>query len=342
MAEFQEIQLGNSDLVVSRFGFGTYHLLDAFDGDMASASRAIVEAWNAGIDLIDTSDNYPGSEEAIRQALQTGISREHATIATKTGLATSFSEHQQWESEGKNTDCSPERAKSQLRASLGRLGINEVDLYQYHRYDSRVPHAEAAGAMSDFIEAGLVRAWGVSNYSAEELAELLAVCDEEGLPRPVTSQPYLNFLAGNGKNARVAQEAGMTVLAYGPLMKGLLTDAGVEQASVLIERMAADKDEDLRMAAELLREPMKDMRLLQRRAGEMGVNLAQLALAIVADQPNTAVLTAARKPEYLQDVVRAEVVELDFDQELADVIARLQASPLAESGPNIMQFAKTV
>ena len=189
----QKNAIPKTELEVSPICLGTM----TFGTPVAPAEAIALTHWaiDHGINFIDTANSYEGyarvvgspggvAEEILGQALQGR--REQVILATKVGMKVG----QAPEDEG----TSPGAIRKQLDKSLARLACDYVDIYYLHRPDEAVPVVEILGAMSEAIEAGKVRHYGISNYSALQTAELLKVADENSLPRPVIHQPGYSLL----------------------------------------------------------------------------------------------------------------------------------------------------
>lgn len=329
MIEAEDVKLPNSDLMVSQVGCGTYHLGDKLD--FMSAVESLEAAYRAGISLFDTSDNYQGSEAVIGKALMGSlIPRDFITIATKTGLPTSWYEAADWQAKGVKADCSPARVRTQLEKSLATMGIDEVDLYQYHKLDPSISHAEAAGTMNELIEEGKVRAWGVSNYPDEELDELMDACEAEGLILPSTTQPGHSVL-----NGTLRQEADkIATLVHSPLAKGLLVDDTILELKEWIEgfgpvQLAAMPERERRQIL-AAGEALEALDGLYEYAHSYNLSLQQFALGWVISR-GAVVLTAPTRPEYLDDITVAVAAKSHLEGEDPDDLEDIRRK-LFESG----------
>lgn len=182
----------NTDLSVSPITLGTmtYGNPVAFDDAVDLTRYALAQ----GINMIDTANMYegydrvPGSaggvaERIIGRAIQ-GLDRRGVLIATKLGMKVGDSPE--------DAGTSAAAVHTQLSRSLERLGTDYVDLYYLHCPDPSVPLEETLRAIDEELRRGRIRYYGVSNYSAGQLAALLAVADQNGLPRPVACQPPLS------------------------------------------------------------------------------------------------------------------------------------------------------
>ncbi|MBL9214392.1 MAG: aldo/keto reductase [Opitutaceae bacterium] len=191
----------------------------------ADAVRLVHHALDRGVNFLDTANIYEGyarvvgsdggvAETILGRALQ---GRRDAVVATKVGMKI-----------GSGPDDEHTGApaiRRQLDASLRRLAVDRIDLYYLHRPDPVTPLAETLAALAEAIRAGKIRHYGVSNYSAPQLAELLAVADRLGLPRPVAHQPPLSYLKPEAVADLLplcARER-IAVVPYQVLQGGLLT-----------------------------------------------------------------------------------------------------------------------
>ncbi|WP_245942373.1 aldo/keto reductase [Sphingomonas gilva] len=234
--------LGKSGILVSPIAWGTWRLA----GDDVAGVRAMIDAaLGAGITLFDTADIYGigtpggfGSAEALfgRALAEEPALRGRMVIATKGGITPPVP-----------YDSSAEHLAHAVDASLARMGIDVIDLYQIHRRDLLTHPEEVAGALTRMAEAGKVRAIGVSNYSPAERDALQAFLD---LPI-VSTQPEFSALhtapLWDGTLDQ-AMAADMAVLAWSPLAGGRLA-AGDHPARLLLAEHGARFDADASAAA---------------------------------------------------------------------------------------------
>jgi aryl-alcohol dehydrogenase-like predicted oxidoreductase len=167
-------------------------------------------AWEFGIPHFDTADAYGGghSEEAIGYWIRSRGVRPQLTTKTFNPMRA-----------GDDHGLKPERIAGQLRASLGRLGVDRVDLYLAHDFDPDVPLAETMGAFDDALAAGSIRAYGVSNFDASQLAAALAAGS------PVAIQNGYSLLDRRDEHGvlPLCADHGVAYLAFSPLAGGWLT-----------------------------------------------------------------------------------------------------------------------
>ena len=190
----QYTTIPGTDMQASRICLGTMTFGSPVAGpDAVRLVRYALEEY--GVNFIDTANMYEGynryagsaggvAEEIVGEAV--AHRRGDYILATKVGMKVGEAP------EDENT--SPEAIRIQLRRSLVRMRTDYVDVYYLHRYDPDTePHA-VARAMGEELRAGTIRAWGVSNYTAAQLAALLAAAADEGVPAPALCQPALSML----------------------------------------------------------------------------------------------------------------------------------------------------
>jgi aryl-alcohol dehydrogenase-like predicted oxidoreductase len=297
----ETIQIGTSGIAASRIALGTWAIGGWMWGgksDLDESIHTIRTAIERGITLIDTAPVYGfgRSEEIVGMALSGGL-RERAVIATKAGL--------EWHDGKVWRNSSPARIRREVEESLRRLRTDYIDLYQVHWPDPRVPIQETAGALARLLREGKIRAIGVSNYSAAQMAAFREVA-------PIHSvQPPYNLFEREAEHEVLpyAWRHQMTVLCYGALCRGLL--AGTLTAD---SRFGGD---DLRRNDPKFQKPRFSQYLaavaaLDRYARErFGLNVLALAVRWILDQGDTIALWGARRAEQLYETDLALGWELD-------------------------------
>lgn len=216
MPQLQQRTLGNSGLQVSAIGLGCMSLSDWAYGSLpqTDAVRLVQYALDQGITLLDTADIYGPftSEEIVGQAIRGR--RDQVVLATKGGLVVDDRT-----TRAMHNDGSAAHLKAACDASLRRLGVDVIDLYQLHRPDPRVPIEESVGAMADLIAVGKVRAIGLSE------------CDVPTLERAIKVHPIASLQSELSLWTRdVLSEIlpwckvhGVAFLPFAPLGRGFLT-----------------------------------------------------------------------------------------------------------------------
>lgn len=278
------------------------------------ASFAVLDRFvEHGGGMIDTADVYsawvPGhkggeSESMMGAWLKASGARDSILIATKVGMMPG--------------GLKPDRIREAVQGSLDRLGVDTIDLYFAHKDDPDVPLGEVLGAFAELVDAGIVRAIGASNYSAERLAEALRVADEAGLPRFTAMQPELNLLdraqyEGALQDLCVAE--GLGVVTYFSLASGYLTgkyrsvdDIGGSARGPRVKPYVEGKGPAMLAAMDAI-------------AAETGATLSQIALAWVAAQPGvTAPIASATTAEQLDELIGSLDLVLS-DEQLAALSA---------------------
>jgi aryl-alcohol dehydrogenase-like predicted oxidoreductase len=211
--------LGGSGIEVGAIGLGCMGFTHGYDVDQRDDDRSVAvvhRALDLGVTLLDTSDVYgPFTNEELVGRAVVGH-RERAVLATKCGIVPGDSAAPSGERDG-----SPEYVRAACDASLRRLGVDHVDLYQLHRVDPATPVEETWGAFAGLVEAGKVRAIGLSEVGVEELAACHAI-------HPVaTVQSELSLWTRDwaGDVLPWCRANGVSFLPYAPLGRGFLTGA---------------------------------------------------------------------------------------------------------------------
>ena len=304
--------LGRSGLSVPLVVFGGN--VFGWTADRAMSFRLLDACVERGLVAIDTADVYsawvPGHAGGESEAImgewlkaRPGV-RDKVLVLTKCGM----------EIPGQGKGLSPAWIAKACEASLARLGIERIDLYQAHKDDEEVPLAETLGAFQRLIEAGKVRAIGSSNYSAARLKAALDLSEAQGLPRFESHQPVYNLM-DRGIEADLlplCREREVGVITYSSLASGFLTgkyrgegDLGksVRGARSVAKHMGAKGD--------------RVLAALDAVAQARGVTPAAIALAWQIARPGiTAPIASATSPEQLGELARAAEVALTA-QEMA-------------------------
>jgi aryl-alcohol dehydrogenase-like predicted oxidoreductase len=294
------VYISGTNLKVSRVALGTWSIGGTAWGgtDQSVAIRTIEEALDRGINLIDTAPIYGfgRAEETIAKALRSHP-RDQVVIATKCGL--------DW-SDGVTRNSTRERVVEQLDASLRRLNTDYIDIYQYHWPDTAVPWEEQASLMDELRRTGKIRAIGVSNYSAEQM-------DAFRKTSPIhTVQPPYNVFErqAEGDVLPYAREHNITVLAYSPLCRGLLTGRMTKSTTFGADDVRSD---DPKFQPPRFAQYVAAVDELSDYARErFGRSITALAVRWVLEQGNNIIaLWGARKPEQLVGIDSAIGWRLD-------------------------------
>lgn len=193
---------------------GTMTLGDTVDADRAAA--IVRAALDHGVNSFDTANGYAtGRSETILGDLLAG-QRDHVQIATKAGIYPGDA--------AGHPLLSREGMTRSLEASLARLRTDHVDVFYLHQPDRSVPLHETIAAVGQLMAQGLVRSFGVSNYAAWQIADILTVCDQLSVPRPIVAQQLYNLLARRVEDEYLefAITHELPTMVYNPLAGGLL------------------------------------------------------------------------------------------------------------------------
>ncbi len=278
-----------ADVPVHPIGLGEMPLsVDGRPEDEDRARRTVHAALDAGVRLIDTADAYSlgaddfgHGEELTRRTLEawSGDASE-VLVATKGG-------HTRGPDGGWDLDGRPEYLRQACEASLRRLGVEAIGLYQFHRPDPAVPYAESVGALRDLLDEGKIRMAGISNANPEQIREAqqvlggrLVSVQNQFSPAFRSSEPELEL----------CDELGIAFLPWSPL-------GGIGKAGQLGEQFAK----------------------FATIAEKHGVSPQQVALAwMLAKSPHVIPIPGASRPESIRDSAQAPELTLG-DEELVDL-----------------------
>jgi aryl-alcohol dehydrogenase (NADP+) len=267
------------------------------------------QALDAGINFFDTADMYSNgaSEEVTGRALKKlGIRREEIVIATKVYNPTGESPNER--------GTSKKHVRHAIDASLRRLGLDYVDLYQIHRFDATTPTEETLEALTDVINQGKALYIGASSMYVWEFARLLYLADRHGYARFVSMQNHYNLVYREEEREMnpLCREEGIGLIPWSPLARGFL--AGNRRPTDRGETTRAKSDE----FAHRLYYQESDFQVVDRVAEiakKCGVNNVQVALAWILQQPGlTAPIIGATKAHHLDDAVKALELKLEPEE----------------------------
>ena len=311
--------LGRTGVKVSELCLGCM-MFGGRTGEGASAD-IIARAIDAGVNFLDTANVYStgASEEAVGKALKRNGKRDSIVLATKV--------HGVMDENDPNAGGNHRRhIIEQCEASLRRLQVDHIDLYQIHRPSSEVPIDETLRALDDLIRAGKVRYVGTSTYAAWQLVEALWAARELGLNRFVTEQPPYHLLDRRIERELVpfARTYGVALIPWSPLAGGFLTGKYSRDESRSPEDSRYGIDPRRMGRNHFTDEAFDVLEAVQTIAGEKDCTPGQVALAWCKDQPGvTSPIIGPRTMEQLEDNLGAVEVWLDeSDHERLDAVAR--------------------
>jgi len=294
-------RLGSSDLEVSEIGLGSWL---TYSGGVAreQAEACVERAFELGITFVDTANVYGrGAAEEFLGEMLAGRPRESYVLATKLYFPMS------------DTDRGLSRAQvaKQIEASLRRLRVDHVDLYQCHRYDEETPLEETMEALTEVVRQGKARYLGFSEWTAPQIQAALDLPDVE---RFVSSQPQYSLLHRVPEREVIPLCAanGISQVVWSPLAQGVLTGK-YRPGEPPPPDTRATSDEMGGFIGRWLRDDVLEaVQRLRPIADGLGITLPQLALAWVLREPNVAsAIVGASRPEQVDANVAASGVELD-------------------------------
>lgn len=299
--------LGRSGLTASTLCLGTMTFGGATDA--ATAERIVARAREAGVNFVDTADQYnDGRAEEVTGRAIAG-DRDRWVLATKV--------------------CNPmgsgpnERGLSRkwilqaAEASLRRLGTDYLDIYYFHKEDRATPLEESVRAMGDLMRQGKIRYFGVSNYRAWRIAEICRICDGLGIDRPVASQPYYNAMNRMPEVEQLPACAyyGLGIVPYSPLARGVLTGKYAPDRPPPIDTRAGRQDKRI-MQTEWRPESLRLAQEIKAHAAKRGITAGQFALAwVLNNRLVTAVIGGPRTEAQWNDYVGALAYRFSAEDE---------------------------
>ena len=300
--------LGGSGVKVSAVGLGSW-LTIGNEIDDAASQGLVARAFDSGVNLFDTADVYNAGEgeRALGRAVKE-LPRHRLVIATKCYFPMS--------EDVNDRGLSRKHIHESIRSSLRRLETDYVDLYQCHRFDPEVPVRETALAMHDLIQQGLVLYWGLSMWPAERIAEVVALCRDQGWHVPVTNQPLYNLFRRDIEAAVVptSLREGLGQLVYSPLGQGVLTGKYAPGAAPPPGSRASEESGRSFVSRYMTEDHLQKAQRLVEVAARHGHTATQVALAFcLRNQGVSSVLVGAKDKAQLDHNLSAIDVTLAED-----------------------------
>jgi aryl-alcohol dehydrogenase-like predicted oxidoreductase len=315
-------RLGRTDLEVSVITLGSW-LTYGGSVEADTAVACMRRAVELGVNLLDTANVYAAgaSEEVVGRALAT-FARGEVLVGTKVFFPVGPG--------AEDRGLGRAHVLRECDRSLARLGVERIDLYQCHRYDTETPLEETCRVMDDLVRAGKVRFWGVSEWTPEQIDAAMALCAREGFAPPSTDQPRYSLLERGVEDGVLDACArhDLGVLAFSPLAQGMLTGKYRDAASVPPDSRAADEDGRAFIERFFTDANFARIARLVEVATAAGMAPAELALAWVLRRPEvTSALIGASRPEQVEENVRA--AERVLEGSILGEIERALGEPVA-------------
>jgi aryl-alcohol dehydrogenase-like predicted oxidoreductase len=306
-------RLGRSGVKVSEISLGSWL---TYGGSVAEerAQACIHKAYELGINFFDTANVYMrgAAEEIVGRALN-GFERDSYFLATKVYFPMG---------EGPNDrGLSRKHITEQCHASLKRLGVDYVDLYQCHRYDEDTPLEETLRALDDLVRQGKVLYVGVSEWRADQIADALRLAKEMNLDRIVSNQPRYNMIQRHieAEIIPLCEREGVGQVVFSPLAQGVLTGKYLPGEVPKEGTRAADSESNRFMQELMNKEVLSAGNKLRSVASDAGLSMSQLALVWILGHENvSSAIIGASRPEQVEDNVKAAGVRLS-----ADVVSKI-------------------
>jgi aryl-alcohol dehydrogenase-like predicted oxidoreductase len=309
--------LGNSGLKISEIIYGNW-LTHGSQVENDIATQSVRAALDAGITTFDTADAYANT--AAEQVLGDALASERRAsleIFTKVYWPTGPKGHN-------DVGLSRKHILESIDGSLTRLRTDYVDLYQAHRYDSETPLEETMQAFTDVVRAGKALYIGVSEWNADQLRAGHALAKDLGI-QLISNQPQYSLLwrVIEKEVVPASAELGISQIVWSPVAQGVLTGKYQPGAQAPAGSRAADEKGGANAIKDFMRDDvLTAVQRLKPMADELGITMAQLAVAWVLQNPNVAgAIVGASRPEQVASNAAASGVTLS-----ADVLGRIDAA----------------
>jgi aryl-alcohol dehydrogenase-like predicted oxidoreductase len=299
--------LGRSALKVSPLCLGA--MMFGGETDEPTSQRIIDKAFDAGVNFIDTADVYHAgrSEEVVGRAI--AARRDHWVVATKFGFPFSQGPNEQGQSR--------KWIWQSVDASLKRFGTDYIDILYFHRAISDLPLEEAVRAVADLIRQGKVRYFGLSNFHGWRIAEVVRICDQLGIDRPVASEPLYNLVDRTAEVEQLpaARHYGLGVVSYSPLARGVLTGKYAVDGAPAADSRAGRGDKRIQQT-EWRPESLRIAQAVARHAEQRGTTSVAFALAwVLKNAAVSATIAGPRTEAQWESYLPALQLELGANDE---------------------------
>ncbi len=300
-------RLGSTGMYVSEISYGNW-ITHGSQVEQDAAIKCVKTALDVGITTFDTADAYAGTraETVLGKALK-GVRRESYELFTKVYWPTG---------DGKNDrGLSRKHIMESCHASLKRLNVENIDLYQMHRFDVETPLEESLQAFEDLVRQGKVNYIGFSEWTATEISTALKIQDQRGFSRFVSSQPQYSALWRiiEAEVVPLSRKEGIGQIVWSPVTQGVLTGKYKPGGKLPAGSRATDKKSGAGMISRWMRDDVLEaVQKLAPIAESVGLSMSQLAIAWVLQNDNvSSAIMGATKPSQVKENVKAAGVKLD-------------------------------
>jgi aryl-alcohol dehydrogenase-like predicted oxidoreductase len=294
-------KLGASDLEVSEISLGSW-LTYGVGVELDKAKACVDASFDLGINFIDTANVYGrGAAESVLGELLAGRKRDSYVLATKVFGQMSDTDQ----------GLSRVQIEKQIDASLQRLKVDHVDLYQCHRYDTNTPLEETMAALTDVVKAGKARWIGFSEWAPTQIEAAIAM---PGVEHFVSSQPQYSLLyrRPEAKVIPISAANGISQIVWSPLAQGVLSGKYLPGAPPPAGTRATSDEMGGAIRSWMRPEVLEKVQELKPIAAKAGVSLTQFSLAWVLREPNIAsAIVGASRPEQLKENAGASGLAID-------------------------------
>ncbi|WP_046181386.1 aldo/keto reductase family protein [Domibacillus tundrae] len=301
-------RLGNSGLKISEIGLGSWLTYGETIGNQ-NAIDCIHQAYELGINFFDTANAYSQgeAEKVVGEALKS-FSRESYVLATKVFFPMGDGPNER--------GLSRKHIIEQCDASLKRLGVDYLDLYQCHRFDEETPTEETLRALDDLAQQGKILYYGVSEWTAVQIIDAVHITKEKNLRPLVSNQPIYNMLVRyiEKEVLPVSEKEGIGQVVFSPLAQGILTGKYKPGQEIPSNTRAANENINRWIKSYLNDDVLERVARLEGIANDLDIKLSQLAVAWILRQPGvSSAIVGASHPGQVTENVKASEVELPND-----------------------------
>jgi voltage-dependent potassium channel beta subunit len=300
--------LGNTGFKISEIAYGNW-ITHAGQVEEETARSCVFAALDAGITTFDTADIYAATaaEEVLGRALK-GQRREGLEIFTKVYWPTGPGQN--------DRGLSRKHIMESCNASLRRLQVDYVDLYQAHRFDYETPIEETMRAFDDLVRSGKVLYVGVSEWNAKQIRKAQKIAKEMGFNRLISNQPQYSMLwrVIEEEVIPTSEELGISQIVWSPIAQGVLTGKYLPGQPIPEGTRASHERYKSFTEKFMSEEILTAVQNLRPIAESLGLTMSQLAIAWVLQNKNvSAAIIGASRPEQVSENVKATGVKLETD-----------------------------